>query len=238
MYCDNTISLHRRFVDCSLVETVAVWWFDEQKKDNSERKLQAMEAIEKLNARLADAQGKLDKVAEKKRRIGKNYANMILTDEEFEKAVKVVNADEKQLKTDVSNLEARIAELQNQSAEIIEVKTWQQQWQSFKSLTHTEMYEAIHRLVEYVSVRVEDGKRFWTIHRKDSSDVATYMLCGHGRAVKLYGYIHGKAVEMTDNPAFNVEYEKDKVKVYWLRKDLSTLPVTYPATTTASNILY
>ena len=64
MYCDNTISLHRRFVDCSLVETVAVWWFDEQKKDNSERQLQAIEAIEKLNARLADAQGKLDKVAE------------------------------------------------------------------------------------------------------------------------------------------------------------------------------
>lgn len=47
-----------------------------------------MEAIEKLNARLTDAHGKLDKVAEKKRRIGKNYANMILTDEEFEKAVK------------------------------------------------------------------------------------------------------------------------------------------------------
>lgn len=103
MYCDNIVSLHRRFVDCSLVETVAVWWFDEQKKDNSERNLQAMEAIEKLNARLADAQGKLDKIAEKKRRIGKNYANMILTDEEFEKAVKAVNADEKQLKTDVSN---------------------------------------------------------------------------------------------------------------------------------------
>ena len=100
------------------------------------------------------------------------------------------------------------------------------------------MYEAIHRLVEYVSVRVEDGKRFWTIHRKDSSDEATYMLCGYGRAVKLYGYINGKAVELTDNPAFNVEYEKDQVKVYWLRKDLSTLPVTCPATTTASNILY
>ena len=230
MYCDNTISLHRRFVDCSLVETVAVWWFDEQKKDNSERQLQAMEAIEKLNARLADAQGKLDKVAEKKRRIGKNYANMILTDEEFEKAVKTVNADEKQLKTDVSNLEARIAELQNQSAEIIELKTWQQQWQSFKSLTHAEMYEAIHRLVEYVSVRAEDGKRLWTIHRKDSNDEATYMLCGHGCAVKLYGYINGKAVELTHDPAFNVEYEKDKVKVAWLRKNLSTLSATIPVT--------
>ena len=102
------------------------------------------------------------------------------------------------------------------------------------------MYEAIHRLVEYVSVRVEDGKRFWTIHRKDSSDEATYMLCGYGRAVKLYGYINGKAVELTGNPAFNVEYEKDQVKVYWLRKDLSTLPVTMPVTcpsaTTASKI--
>jgi hypothetical protein len=32
------------------------------------------------------------------------------------------------------------------------------------------------------------------------------------------------------DPAFNVEYEKDKVKVAWLRKDLSTLPVTLPAT--------
>jgi hypothetical protein len=42
------------------------------------------------------------------------------------------------------------------------------------------------------------------------------------------------------DPAFNVEYEKDKVKVAWLRKDLSTLPVTLPATcstvTTASKI--
>ena len=34
------------------------------------------------------------------------------------------------------------------------------------------------------------------------------MLCGHGRAVKLYGYINGKAVELTGNPAFNVEYER------------------------------
>ena len=88
----------------------------------------------------------------------------------------------------------------------------------------TDMYEAIHRLVEYVSVRVEDGKRLWTIHRKDSNDEATYMLCGHGCAVKLYGYINGKAVELTHEPAFNVEYEKDKVKVAWLRKDLSTVP--------------
>ena len=64
----------------------------------------------------------------------------------------------------------------------------------------------------------------------------------YGRAVKLYGYINGKAVELTDNPAFNVEYEKDQVKVYWLRKDLSTLPATMPVTcpivTTASQISY
>lgn len=67
--------------------------------------------------------------------------------------------------------------------------------------------------------------------RKDSNDEATYMLCGHGCAVKLYGYINGKKpVELTHDPAFNVEYEKDKVKVAWLRKDLSVLPVTLPAT--------
>ena len=72
------------------------------------------------------------------------------------------------------------------------------------------MYEAIHRLVEYVSVRVEDGKRFWTIHRKDSSDEATYMLCGYGRAVKLYGYINGKAVELTGNPVLMSNMKKTK----------------------------
>ena len=66
-----------------------------------------------------------------------------------------------------------------------------------------------------MSVRVEDGKRFWTIHHRDSSEEATYMLCGHGRAVKLYSsYINGEAVELTGNPAFNVENEKDQVKVY------------------------
>ena len=36
--------------------------------------------------------------------------------------------------------------------------------------------------------------------------------------------------------AFNVEYEKDQVKVYWLRKDLSPMPVTCPTATTTSNI--
>ena len=35
------------------------------------------------------------------------YRGSYLTDKEFEKTVKTINADEKQLKTDVSNLEAR-----------------------------------------------------------------------------------------------------------------------------------
>jgi len=56
----------------------------------------------------------------------------------------------------------------------------------------------------------------------------------------IRGYINGKAVELTHEPAFNVEYEKDKVNVAWLRKDLSALPATIPATcstvTTASKI--
>ena len=209
MYCENRIALHRRFVDCSLVETVAVWWLEEQKKDNSERKQQTQQSIDKLSARLADAQSKLDKVSEKKKRIGKNYANMILTDEEFDKAIKTANVEEKQLKSDVANISARISELQSELADYSELKTWSQQWQSFNSLTHAEMYEVIHRLVSHISIRVEDGKKFWTIHRKDSSDEVTYMIFGYGRAVKLYGYVNGKAVELTKNPDFNVDYDKD-----------------------------
>lgn len=213
MYCNNTVSLHRRFVDCSLVESVAVWWLDEQKKDNSERKQQTQQQIEKLSTRLSDLQSKLDKVAEKKRRIGKNYANMIITDEEFDKAIKTVNVEEKQLTADIANLSARLSELQGTLSDRNDLKTWSEQWQSFNSLTHAEMYEVIHKLVSHVSVRVEDGKKYWTIHRKDSSDEVTYMICGYGRAVKLYGYVNGKAVELTKNPDFNVDYDKEQVNV-------------------------
>ena len=213
MYCNNTVSLHRRFVDCSLVETVAVWWREEQKKDNSERKQQTKQQIAKQSGRLADAQSKLNKLTDKKRRIGKNYENGIYSDEEFDKAIETVNVDEKKVKADIANLSARIAELQSQLSDFSELKTWSQQWQSFNSLTHAEMYETIHRLVDYVSVKVEDDKKFWTIHRKDSSDEVTYMICGYGRAVKLYGYVNGKAVELTKNPDFNVDYDKDKEQV-------------------------
>lgn len=209
MYCENRIALHRRFVDCSLVETVAVWWLEEQKKDNSERKQQTKQQIAKQSGRLADAQSKLNKLTDKKRRIGKNYENGIYSDEEFDKAIETVNVDEKKVKADIANLSARIAELQSELADYSELKTWSQQWQSFNSLTHAEMYEVIHRLVSHISIRVEDGKKFWTIHRKDSSDEVTYMICGYGRAVKLYGYVNGKAVELTKNPDFNVDYDKD-----------------------------
>lgn len=212
MYCDNNATLNRKYVDCSLVETVAAWWLEEQKKDNTERKQQTQQQIEILSARLADAQSKLDKVAEKKKRIGKNYANMILTDEEFDKAIRTVNTEEKQLKADVANLTARIAELQSQLSDESTLKTWQQQWQSFNSLTHAEMYETIHRLVDFVSVRVEDGKKFWTIHRKESTDEVTYMSYGHGCGVKLFGYINGKAVELTNNPDFKIDYDKEQVR--------------------------
>ncbi len=211
MYCDNNATLNRKYVDCSLVETVAAWWLDEQKKDNTERKQQTQQQIEILSARLADAQSKLDKVAEKKKRIGKNYANMILTDEEFDKAIRTVNTEEKQMKADVANLSARIAELQSQLSDVSTLKTWQQQWQSFDSLTHAEMYETIHKLVDFVSVKVEDGKKYWTIHRKDSDESQTYMSFGKGCGVKLFGFVNGKAVELTKNPDFRVDYDKDRV---------------------------
>ena len=211
-YCHNNATLNRRFVDCSLVETVAIWWLDEQQKDNSKRKQQTQQQIDKLSARLTDAQSKLDKVAEKKRRIGKNYSNMILNDEEFDKAIRTVNTEEKQLKADVANLTARIAELESQLSGGNELKTWPEQWQSFNSLTHAEMYEAIHRLVDHVSVRVEDGKKYWTIHRKDSDESQTYMLYGVGLGVHLFGFVNGKAVELTKNPDFRIDYDKEQVR--------------------------
>lgn len=211
LYCGNNATLNRKYVDCSLVETVAVWWLDEQQKDKSARKQQAQQQIEKLSARLQDAQTKLDKLSEKKRRVGKNYANMILDDAEFEKAMKAVNAEDKQLKADVANLSARIAELESQMCDTNERKTWQQQWRSFNALTHSEMYEAIHRLVDYVSVRVEDGKKYWTIFRKNSDESQTYMSFGKGCGVKLFGFVNGKAVELTKNPDFRIDYDKDRV---------------------------
>ena len=72
---------------------------------------------------------------------------------------------------------------------------------------------------------------------KDQSDYKEVTYEGYGP--------HGVAIfveTLTDNPAFNIEYEKDQIKVYWLRKDLSTLPTTLPVTcptvTTASQISY
>jgi hypothetical protein len=74
------------------------------------------------------------------------------------------------------------------------------------------MYEAIHRLVDYVSVKVEDGKKYWTIHRKDSDESQTYMLYGVGLGVHLFGFVNGKAVELTKNPDFRIDYDKEQVR--------------------------
>ena len=60
-------------------------------------------------------------------------------------------------------------------------------------------------------VKVEDGKKYWTIHRKDSDESQTYMLYGVGLGVHLFGFVNGKAVELTNNPDFKKDYDKDRV---------------------------
>lgn len=198
-------------MDCSLVETVAVWWSEEQQKDNTQKREELKHTIEALSIRIAANEEKLQKIAEKKRRIGKNYANMILSDEDYNKAIKAVNAEERQLQADTANMKARKAQHemtlngQGQSGQ-----TWPEQWQSFNSLTHAEMYEVIHKLVCRVTVRVEGDKKYWTIHRKDSLDEVTYMTCGKGCGVKLFGYINGREVDLTKNPDFRLDWDRDK----------------------------
>ena len=88
-------------------------------------------------------------------------------------------------------------------------------------------------------MRIRNGSQRLPLLLFATSDRISAKSLAHSE-IKLYGYINGKAVELTGNPAFNVEYEKDQVKVYWLRKDLSplpaALPVTCPTATTASKI--
>ena len=209
MYCDNNATLNRKYMDASLVETCAVWWLDEQTKDNT-KKLEYMRTkVETLTNRIAAAEDKLSKVAERKKRLGKNYANMIIDDAEFERNISAINKEENTLKADVANMTARKAEIEAQMAANDTTRTpWNVAWKSFFAMTHTEMYETIHKLVDHVDVKVEGEKKFWTICRKDSEDKQTYMSYGHGCGVKLFGYVNGTAHELTKDPAFRVDYDK------------------------------
>ena len=208
MYCDNNATLNRKFVDCSLVETVAVWWLDEQTKDNSKRADDLKRTIEILASRIDANTEKLSKVEEKKKRIGKNYANMIIDDKEFDSQIAKINVEEKQLKSDVANMIARKAEYEQQLSNSNHINTpWSVAWKSFFGMTHAEMYQTIHNLVERVDVEVKDDEKYWTIRRKDSNETQTYMSCGKGAGVKLYGYVNGKAHNLTKDPAFRIDYD-------------------------------
>lgn len=207
MYCNNNATLNRKFVDCSLVETVSVWWLDEQTKDNTKRNADLQKSIEILSDRISTANEKLQKVSEKKKRIAKFNLNGILNDAEFDTQIKKLNKEENALKADIMNMTARVEEMSAQKSANTTNTPWSVAWKAFFAMTHSEMYETIHKLVERVDVRVEGEKKFWTIHRKDSEDKQTYMSYGHGAGVKLYGYINGEEKDLTKNPDFRVDYD-------------------------------
>ena len=79
---------------------------------------------------------------------------------------------------------------------------------SVDEMTHSELYELVHSIVDRVDVRVENGVKYWTIRKKNSDKTQTYFSYGKGAGVKLFwGTDLEHCMEVTKTPAYLKEYK-------------------------------
>ena len=75
-------------------------------------------------------------------------------------------------------------------------------------MTHSEIYEIVHALVERVDVEVKDGVKYWTIRKKNSELSETFFSFGHGCGTKLYmGTNIEYGIDVTNVEGYNREFK-------------------------------
>lgn len=208
MYCDNKTHINRQMLDCTLVETVASWWLDERRKESVDRREEIGQQIAIAEKNLALNAEKIEKLSNRKKRTAINYANMLIDDDDYTKQIKSIEKESKVLQIEKQQIESRIRDLKYQLSSNSKVRTWADEFDDFDSLTHKDMYEVIHKLVDRVEVKAESKtKTVWTIFRKDSSDSQTYFADGWGHTRKLYGIIGNVAHDLSADERFNIDYD-------------------------------
>lgn len=208
MYCTNKTHISRQMLDCTLVETVASWWLDERRKESVDRREEIGQQITIAEKKLALNAEKIEKLSNRKKRTAINYANMLIDDDDYTKQIKSIEKESKVLQIEKQQIESRIRDLKYQLSSNSKVRTWADEFDDFDSLTHKDMYEVIHKLVDRIEVKAESKtKTVWTIYRKDSSDSQTYFADGWGHTRKLYGVIGNVAHDLSADERFNIDYD-------------------------------
>ena len=209
-YCSNQKQLNKQLLDATLVETVAAWWLDATRKNDKERSEEIREQIKSAEDLLKANAAKMTALSERKRRTALNYANELFDDDTYNSLIVKIRADEKQLKDEHNDIESRLRDLNYQMSDECEsLKTWADYFDDFDSLTHAELYDVIHKIVDRVEVEINDDitRTEWTIYRKDSSDKQTYIIKGWGAGRKLYGIINDKEIDLSKEPRFKQTYD-------------------------------
>jgi len=207
-YCENKTHINRKMLDCTLVETVAGWWLDEKQKETVDRTEEIKQQVEATEKSLSFNAEKIEKLSQRKKRTAINYTNMLIDDNEYNKQIKSIEKEQKQLAIEKEQLESRVRDLKYQLSDHSKQKTWADEFDDFDALTHKEMYEVIHKLVDRVEVKTETRtKTVWTIFRRNSSDSLTYFADGWGSTRKLYGVLNGKAIDLSGDERFNIDYD-------------------------------
>jgi len=207
LYCRNSATISAKWLDWTLSETCAAWWLDEA--SDEERGLEerlGRERVE-ISGRLSALDGERRKLDEKKKRLRGAYLTLAVTQDEFSRAWRKLEKEGERLEDDRRKLMERMSDLElegkggNPSQPAL--SGWSELWQGgWERMSHAELYEAVHRLVDRVEVEVRGGEKWWTIWRKEKgegkgegkkseSESQTYMCKGHGKGVCLFGEIGG-----------------------------------------------
>jgi hypothetical protein len=151
--------------------------------------------------------GERRKLDERKKRLRGAYLTLAVTQDEFSRAWRKLEKEGERLEDDRRKLMERMSDLElegkggNPSQPAL--SGWSELWQGgWERMSHAELYEAVHRLVDRVEVEVRGGEKWWTIWRKEKgegkgegkkseSESQTYMCKGHGKGVCLFGEIGG-----------------------------------------------
>lgn len=209
LYCDNAAHINARWMDATLVQTVSVWYAKDVVEDDSARRDKIEKELKEIPFKIMAIEKQLEKISGKVDRILENYEEGEFDRQTRDKKMSAAKADEKELLDKKEALETRRRELES-SREKIGVKQldYLNTMVSVKDMTHSEIYEIVHALVERVDVEVKDGVKYWTIRKKNSEISETFFSFGHGCGTKLYmGTNIEYGIDVTNVEGYNREFK-------------------------------
>lgn len=214
LYCDNAAHINARWMDATLVQTVSVWYAKDVVEDDSARRDKIEKELKEIPFKIMAIEKQLEKISGKVDRILENYEEGEFDRQTRDKKMSAAKADEKELLDKKEALETRRRELES-SREKIGVKQldYLNTMVSVKDMTHSEIYEIVHALVERVDVEVKDGVKYWTIRKKNSELSETFFSFGHGCGTKLYmGTNIEYGIDVTNVEGYNREFKAQQAE--------------------------